>query len=260
MKRHHHSFVLPLAVSLTVTVGISGCAKADPQPAPGARTDAPAHSAAQTTAPGVGSGVVLETMDAGSYTYVHVNMGDHTVWAAAPQFQVAVGDTVMVPPGSPMKDFYSQSMDRTFETIYFVGQIQVQGAGAATQMPPGHPPVAQPQTAGAETAAVEKLDKPAGGHTIAEVFANKAELGGQTVTVRGKVVKANMGILGANWYHIQDGSGSAGEGTHDLTLTSPGTASVGQVVTAVGTLTLDKDFGAGYRYDVILTDATVTPQ
>jgi hypothetical protein len=78
------------------------------------------------------------------------------------------------------------------------------------------------------------------------------------VAVRGTVVKANQAIMGTNWYHIQDGSGSAGEGTNDLTVTSPGVASVGQVITAVGTLTLDKDFGAGYRYDVILTDATLT--
>lgn len=206
------------------------------------------------------SGVVTETMEAGNYTYVQVDLGDHEIWAAAPRFEVAVGDTVTMPPGAPMKDFHSDTLDRTFETIYFVGRIDVgSGQSGATAMPAGHPPVAGVDAnGGAETKTVAKIDKPVDGHSIAEVFAKNSELGGQSIAVRGKVVKANMGILGTNWYHIQDGSGSAGEGNNDLTVTSSGVASVGQTVTAVGTLTLDKDFGAGYRYAVILTDGVLT--
>jgi hypothetical protein len=77
------------------------------------------------------------------------------------------------------------------------------------------------------------------------------------VTVRGKIVKFNGGILGTNWLHIQDGSGSAKDGSNDLTVTSDGGAAVGDVITATGTIAIDKDFGAGYAYAVILEKATV---
>jgi hypothetical protein len=72
------------------------------------------------------------------------------------------------------------------------------------------------------------------------------------------VVKFNGGILGTNWIHLQDGTGSAENGTNDLTVTTSGTASVGDVVTATGTLVTDKDFGAGYTYAVMLENAELT--
>ncbi len=73
--------------------------------------------------------------------------------------------------------------------------------------------------------------------------------------VRGKVVKFNAGILGHNWIHLQDGSG--GNGTNDLTITTDATVKVGDVVTMRGTVALNRDFGAGYNYPLILENATV---
>ena len=97
----------------------------------------------------------------------------------------------------------------------------------------------------------------AGGLTVAEVWAGKARLAGSTVTVRGRVVKFNPGIMGTNWMHLQDGSGSAANGTHDLTVTTPAAATVGEVVTATGAVAVDQDFGAGYTYPVIIREAAV---
>jgi len=89
------------------------------------------------------------------------------------------------------------------------------------------------------------------------VFAEKDALGGQKVTVRGKVVKVNAGIMNTNWLHVRDGSGA--EGTNDLTVTTAGTVpGVGDTVLLTGTVALNKDFGMGYSYDVIVEDAEVT--
>jgi hypothetical protein len=199
-------------------------------------------------------------MDAGNYTYVRVDFGDEEIWAAGPRVEVAVGDRVIVSPGNPMKDFHSPSMDRTFELIYFVGQITRESALQATdQMPAGHPAIGEDQAsladASSEFSAIEKVEN---GFTVAEVYEQKAELAGQNVKVRGKVVKFNGGILGTNWLHIRDGSGAASDGTNDLTVTCDSSAAIGQTVVVVGTLELDKDFGAGYRYAAIVTDAQVT--
>jgi hypothetical protein len=96
-----------------------------------------------------------------------------------------------------------------------------------------------------------------GGKTIAEVFAGKADLAGQAVVFRGKVVKANSGIMGMNWLHVRDGSGA--EGSNDLTVTTlDATPGVGDTVLVSGTVALDRDLGMGYTYDVIVENATVT--
>ena len=124
-------------------------------------------------------------------------------------------------------------------------------AAAAPQMPAGHP-AAEP---GAEVdlSGIAKAD---GGKTVAEVFAEKDALAGQPVIVRGKVVKVNAGIMGKNWLHVRDGSGA--EGTNDLTVTTAGELpGLGATVVVTGPVTLDKDFGAGYVYDVIVEDAEV---
>ena len=70
------------------------------------------------------------------------------------------------------------------------------------------------------------------------------------------MVKFNGGILGTNWLHIQDGTGT--EGSNDLTVTTSAVVKVGDTVLVRGAVSLDRDFGSGYRYGVIVEGATVT--
>jgi len=92
--------------------------------------------------------------------------------------------------------------------------------------------------------------------TIEAVYKDKAKLDGKQVTVKGKVVKVNNGIMGRNFLHIQDGTG--GKDSNDLSVTSTQTAKVGDAVTISGKVTLNKDFGAGYTYPLIVEEATIT--
>jgi len=123
-------------------------------------------------------------------------------------------------------------------------------------MPPGHPPTgeATPNPAGTVT---ERIEPAPGGSTVADVWAKRSSLGGQTVTVRGKVVKFNPEIMGRNWIHIQDGTGKPAEKNHDLTITTSSGVKVGDIVTVTGKIAVDKDFGAGYAYPVIVEEAVV---
>lgn len=124
-------------------------------------------------------------------------------------------------------------------------------ATAPAQMPPDHP-AAQPAVE-VDLTGIAKVE---GGKTVAEVFAEKDALAGQAVTVRGKVVKVNANIMNTNWLHVRDGSGA--EGTNDLTVNTSGSVpSVGDTVVVTGTVALNKDFGMGYSYDVIVEDAEV---
>jgi len=130
-------------------------------------------------------------------------------------------------------------------------------AAPATQ--PATPPAAEPHpmpAAPTEEVDLSGIAKADGGKTVAEVFAEKDQLAGQQVVLRGKVVKSNPGIMGKNWLHVRDGSGA--EGTNDLTVTTVSAVpNVGDTVLVTGQVSLNKDFGMGYAYSVIVEDADV---
>ena len=222
------------------------------------------------------SGKVVETLNTAGYTYVLVDTGGKKTWAAAVQFDVKVGDKVSVAAGTPMTNYHSKSLNRDFDEVYFTGGITVNGGdiaptGTAPTLPPGHPPLTgstastlppghpsltgQPAAPKLDLTGIKRAD---GGKTIREIYAAQSKLAGKTVTVRGKIVKYNSQILGKNWLHLRDGSGSVEKMDHDLMVTTSTKVKVGDTVLVEGIVSLNKDFGAGYKYEVILDDAKVT--
>jgi len=200
------------------------------------------------------SGKVAETMDASGYTYVQIDTGTDKIWAAGPKTVLKVGDEVFIPEGSPISNFESKTLNRTFEKIIFASSIAVGGADQAftPQAQADHTEAAAPQV----PTDFSGITKAEGGKTVSEVFTGRTDLNGKTVKARGKVVKAMSGIMGKNWLHVKDGTGATG--TDDLVVTTLATANVGDTVLVNGSVSADKDFGSGYRYDVIVEDAEVT--
>ena len=92
--------------------------------------------------------------------------------------------------------------------------------------------------------------------TVEALYQEKAGLSGHHVQLHGKIVKVNNAIMNRNFLHLRDGTGK--DGTNDLTITSQDTAEVGDEVVVTGTITVDKDFGAGYTYPILLEQATVS--
>jgi len=237
-----------VAAALLVALlgGVAACSDTSPADAsadPAAAALAASHG--QAAAPGGGgtfTGAVAETMSSGGYTYARLKSDDREVWIAVTEMPMAVGDSLTVALDMPMANFHSNTLDRDFDLVYFVSGVA--GAGQAIEPPPAAP-------------MVEALAPPEGGLSIADVWARRASLAGTSVTVRGTVVKVNNGIMGRNWFHLQDGSGSSADGTSDLTVTTDAVVALGQVVTVAGVLGTEKDFGAGYSYAAILEDATV---
>ena len=91
--------------------------------------------------------------------------------------------------------------------------------------------------------------------TVAEIVAKGSELKDKTVAVRGKVVKYTPGVLGKNWIHLRDGSGSASDGTNDVLVTTKDETKIGDVVLARGTVRTDVNLGSGYAYKVLVEEA-----
>ena len=238
--------MLALAVSV-------GCKDKTAQEQAQAPTDTQQQSQAAPPS-GAITGKVLETMDASGYTYVQLESDEGKIWAAGPKTQVKAGDEVTImPTGNPIENFHSKTLERDFEKLYFASAI-VHGKGdaAMAQMPSGGHGNMSP-----EEVDLTDIKKAEDGQTVAEIYKNKEELAGNKIKIRGKVVKALRQIMGKNWLHIQDGTG--GSGTNDLVVTTPSEqANVGDTVVVSGMLTVDKDFGAGYKYDVIVEDAQIT--
>jgi len=198
------------------------------------------------------AGKVVETMDSGGYTYVLLEDKGNKTWVAAPKMKVKKGEQIAFAPGNVMYDFTSKSLKKKFDMIIFSpGPVVLPGTKKDVQAQQGS------AAAPAKVKTVEKA-KGAGAQTVADCYANSAKLNNKTVVVHGKVVKVSKQIMGKNWVHIQDGSGDPAKGTHNLVVTTMDLPKVDDVVTATGTLIKDRDFGYGYKYDVIVEDGKIS--
>jgi len=227
------------------------------------------------TRAGGGSGVgsdtstVIETIDVGNYTYIHLNEQGKEIWLASNPITVKKGDQVRFSNAAVMKDFHSKKLDRTFDEILFVNDIQaigpdgadVAGTAAAAAQPQGGEPAADPAVnphanvhAQAATVTEPVTVQPLkGGRTIAEIMADRKKLEGKEVSLRAEVVKISPNIMGKNWMTLKDGTGAPPDDS--LMMTTTWTASVGDVSVVKGRLRYDVDIGAGYTYKVLLEDA-----
>lgn len=279
------SFGLMLTAALLLSLG--ACKKKDgatPTAGPiavgGAQPQGATAGGAQAGAAAI-AGSITETMDAGAYTYLKLATSKGEVWAAVRKTKVSVGQQATVTQAMLMSDFESPTLKRKFERIYFgalagaaashpsqggpmggpMGGMMGKGHGGTQGMPSaGDLQVAHGRVGNAAKLTLARpLPKAEGAnaYTIAELYAQRAALAGKAVRVRGQVTKFNAEIMGRNWVHLQDGSGSSERDDFDLTVTTKDTAQPGQVVLVQGLVQQDRDFGAGYRYTVILEDATL---
>jgi len=254
-----------LSAVLLVAVAVAGCKKSEP---PAAAPPAAVNAMEAQVAPPSASlkGKVLERLDAPPYSYLKIQSGKEEVWAAVPKADVAKGAEVTVLNAMPMANFESKTLKRKFEVVFFgtlEGSAPAAQAGAPADMPASPAGMAQQHAKAAQgpsNVGDVKVPKASGAdaRTVAEVYAQKGALKEKPVTIRGKVVKFNPGIMGKNWVHLQDGSGKAEKQDNDITVTTQDMTSVGDTVLVKGTVRVDKDFGAGYAYPVIVEDATLS--
>lgn len=95
---------------------------------------APGGEIPLSTATGGGStggGVVQERVNGGGYTYTRLATAGGEIWAAGPQSELAVGDVVSLAGATPMEDFPSKTLNRTFDLLYFLGVYEVLDSGGA---------------------------------------------------------------------------------------------------------------------------------
>ena len=261
------SFVIAIS-SVTASLAMPGkMGIPDEAPATSAGTAESADSADEKTVPTAEllTGKVLQTMDTGGYTYVYIQKENaDKVWVAVGATPVALGTKVSFRGGNEMVNFESRSLKRKFEKIIFADAIV---ADTSHKDVPATSPLNKDNkgVSGGSKAATSVKDAKisvtkatgASAYTVQEVFEKSTKLNKKKVVVRGKVVKVSVGIMGKNWIHIQDGTGTQAKKNHNLVCTSDEMADVDDIVTVTGTLAKDKDFGGGYKYNAIVEGATV---
>lgn len=243
--------------------------------------------AANPPAAGVVKGEVLEVQNVANFTYLRLKTDSGEIWAAVINTEIKKGAVVTIENAIVMKNFESKALKRTFPAILF-GSLggsaatasgrAVMGGSSMSGGAMGGSAMSGPATGGAgmnghalgtayATIPGKKLDtindapvpkaKGANARTVAEIIQKAASLKDKRVLVRGKIVKYNAGIMGKNWIHLRDGSGSAADDTNDILVTTVNDAQLGDVVTVKGIVHNDRDFGAGYAYKVLIEEATL---
>ena len=197
---------------------------------------------------------VKEVVQANKYTYFKVDENSNERWVAVTKTDANVGDVYYYDEAMQMNNFHSRDLDKTFDVIFFINQISKMpfSESNAGGMPPHSGKVQTKQRGNLS------IDKEEDELTIAQIFANSSAYAQKEVKIRGKVVKVNKDVMGKNWIHIQDGT-KTGD-SYDLTITSQDLPSVNDEVIFKGIVSIDRDFGSGYYYDVILEDAELMNQ
>lgn len=191
-------------------------------------------------------GVVVETLDAGGYTYLQIEDAKKKYWVAVEGVKIDKGMEVRFTEEMRVKDFKSQSLGRVFDEIIFASNLQYRTKVAET----GNLALIREHV---EVSSYQQK----GTMSVKEALQKREELQGKTIAIRGRVVKASANILERNFIHLQDGTGENKE-VGRIVFTSKELPKVGDVLTATGTVSVDKNFGSGYVYPIIVENASFT--
>jgi GW (Gly-Tryp) dipeptide domain len=203
------------------------------------------QSGAGNSAQGVHTVVVKEVLPTSKYVYLLVEEGGSEFWISTLKIEVKVGETYFYRDGLLKTNFHSTEHNRTFEKLYLVSQIvkvdHGNTAGAGNEM----------GTSETNIAVTPKNVVVPGSVRISELVANPTKYNGKEIQISGVITKVNVGIMNRNWLHLKDGS----KDEYDLVVTSDQGVPEGHTVTLKGKVALNKDFGAGYKYAIIVEDA-----
>ena len=193
---------------------------------------------------------VVEILPATKYVYLNVKENSEQYWLATRKQDINIGEDYFYKGGLLKTNFESKEHNKIFEKIYLVTSL-VQANHSKNKNKINQQKTDQNISKENSTAIVSQK----GSIKIAEIVENHKKYEGKTVQITGKCVKINPNIMGINWIHIKDGS----KDDYDLVITSNTFVKEGSIVTIKATVTLNKDFGAGYKYDLILENGTIVP-
>lgn len=197
---------------------------------------------------------VNEVLQASKYVYLNVSEGESKFWIAARKQEIKKGETYFYRGGLLKTNFESKEYNKVFDTIYLISKLVSQDHSQHTDIlntsVKKSNPIAQKEDIPTHT---DKIVEHKGSIKIAELVKDPKKYEGHTIQLSGTCVKANPNIMDRNWIHLQDGS----KDDFDLVITSNTFVPEGSNITIRAIVVLNKDFGAGYTYDLILENGTL---
>ena len=200
--------------------------------------------------------VVNEVLPTSKYVYLNVTEGDEKYWIATRSMEVNVGGTYYYKEGLLKTNFESKECNRVFDKMYLIGSlVSADHGNTAKSETIGDYPSSNQGYQKKEDIPMhaEKIVQHQGSMKIAELVKDPKKYEGKTVQLDGVCTKINAGIMDRNWIHIKDGS----QDDYDLVVTSDAYVRLGEAFTIKAVVVLNKDFGAGYKYDLILENGMV---
>ncbi len=198
--------------------------------------------------------LVNEVLQASRYVYLNVSEGESKFWIATRKQEVKKGETYFYRGGLLKTNFESKEYNKVFDTIYLISNLVSQDhskhTGELNNSVQKNVPITQKEDIPTHT---DKIVEHKGSIKIAELIKDPKKYEGHTIQLSGKCVKVNPNIMDRNWIHLQDGS----KNDYDLVITSNTFVPEGSDITIKATVVLNKDFGAGYKYDLILENGTL---
>lgn len=193
---------------------------------------------------------VVEILPTTKYVYLNVKENDEQYWIATRKQDINIGETYFYKGGLLKTNFESKEHNKLFDKIYLVTSlVQANHSHNEIEQNP------KEKTDVNSTESSKKIIQQEGSIKISDLVENYKKYEGKTVQISGKCVKINPNIMGINWIHIKDGT----KDDYDLVITSNTFVKEGSMITMKATVTLNKDFGAGYKYDLILENGVIVP-
>lgn len=190
--------------------------------------------------------LVKEIENAGMYTYVRVAENNENYWIAIPKSEIEIGKEYYYKGGMKMVDFKSKELNKTFDTIWFLDTFFNKNPDN-NDLDKAHNSITPELN--------EIIEQPENGISIAKLLSDSESFSNKEILIKGRVVKVNKNILNRNWVHLKDGTSFNNKS--ELTISTTDTVMLGDIVTFKGQLTLDKDFGYGYVYPVLVENGQV---
>jgi hypothetical protein len=198
---------------------------------------------------------VLEIIPASNYVYLKVKEENDQFWIATKKREINLDSTYFYREALLKTEFKSKIHDRVFDSIWFVTKLVTQMHGARyTSGTTDNIQISEKKEEPVEVTSDENKNITYKVYPEISAFLddpNKFE--GQAVQLKGKCVKVNSNIMNKNWIHLKDGS----QDDFDLIITTNMSAQEGDIITIQAMVALNKDYGAGYSYDLILENGVI---
>jgi len=190
---------------------------------------------------------VLQVLPTDKYVYLRVSEDEEEFWVAVGKQEAEVGEKYFFKGGLLKTNFHSKEYDRTFDKVYLVSKLMPLSNAKRDRQ------TVKTKSKSPSNDQIIKGERHPESVSIADIVSTPENYKDQSIIVSGLCTKLNANIMSRNWIHLKDGSNDE----YDFVVTSDIAVPEGHFVSMKGVITLDKDFGAGYRYSIIMEEAEI---